>query len=635
VQDLTTVLDTAVRDTLSYLRTADPDAAADLAELRRAHLTRPGVVIVGETKRGKSSLVNALLGVPGLSPVDAAVTTAAYLHFTPGPAFAATATLPGGDQVAVDDLDQWARGRHKARRIDVTHPAPLLQYLTLLDTPGAGGLDPAHATIALDAVRRATALLFVADASAPLSQPELAFLVAASERVNSVVFALTKVDAYPGWRQVADASAPLSQPELDFLAAATERVDAVVFALTKIDAYGQWRTIADDNRALLQAHAPRFAAAPWYPLSARLAELALTADPTTRDTLAAESRIPALQHALVELAGRGHQLRLANVLRAAHRDLTRLRDAADERVRAAAADATAQAATRAERAALAARKRTESRQWTLKLNTEIQHARVAVVGRLRTRITEVQHDYARRIDAARGDALAALPDDLDTQLQAVAAQLSTVLEDTYRDVAEKVLADTFDPALVSATLRHHLITGPPRDGSGDNMLIALSAGGVALIAGRGAMLGISALGIAGAGLLIPVAGLGLGLAAGGYVIYRRRVHTDRRHAHTWLRDVLAEARAALTDEISTRFTDLQYALAVALDDAIERRLRELDALIAEIDAAAAEDAAGRARRRTAATADRDAAATRLRHADEALLRARSLTPAPTDEGLLP
>jgi hypothetical protein len=185
---------------------------------------------------------------------------------------------------------------------------------------------------------------------------------------------------------------------------------------------------------------------------------------------------------------------------------------------------------------------------------------------------------------------------------------------------------------VSATLRHQLTAGPPRDGSGDNMLIALSAGGVALIAGRGAMLGISALGIAGAGLLIPVAGIGLGLAAGGYVIYRRRVHTDRRHAHTWLRDVVAEARAALSDEISSRFTDLQYALAVALDEAIERRLRELDALIAEIDAAAAEDAAGRAKRRAAATTARDAAATRLRQADEALLRARSLTPAPTDEG---
>ena len=87
--DLTTVLDAAVRDALAHLRTADPDAAADLAELRRAHLRRPSVVVVGETKRGKSSLINALLGVPGLSPVDEAVATTAYLRFSPGPPGAA------------------------------------------------------------------------------------------------------------------------------------------------------------------------------------------------------------------------------------------------------------------------------------------------------------------------------------------------------------------------------------------------------------------------------------------------------------------------------------------------------------------------------------------------------------------
>ncbi|MEU4428604.1 dynamin family protein [Actinoplanes sp. NPDC024001] len=590
--DLTVQLDTAVRDTMSYLRTADPDAAADLAELRRDHLVRPGIVIVGETKRGKSSLVNALLGVPGLSPVDVSVATTAYLQFQPGEQFSARAWLPGGGEpIEVSDL------RHpRARRIEVTHPAPLLRYLSLLDTPGAGGLDPAHATIALDAVRRATALLFVADASAPLSQPEL-----------------------------------------DFLAAATERVDAVVFALTKIDAFPQWRGIAEDNRALLQAHAPRFAAAPWFPVSARLAELALTGDDDTRDTLAEESRIAGLQHALVELAGRGHQLRLANVLRAARGDLARLHDTAEASIQAAAADPQKQAEARAERAALAGRKRTESRQWTLRLGTEIQRARVETVGYLRTRIGEVQNELAQRIDKAGSDELTRLPDDVDTHLQAVAADLSGRLEATYHAIAERVLAEAFDAERLaatlnrlSATIRHALAAGPPR-GSGDNMLIALSAGGIALVAGRGATLGMSALGVAGAGLLIPVAGIALGLAAGGYVLYRRRVHNDRRQAQSWLRDVLAEARAALTDEISTRFTDLQYALSIALDDAIERRLRELDAHIAEIDAALAEDAAGRAKRRAAATAERDAVATRLRQADEALLRARALTPTPIDD----
>jgi len=603
-------LDTAVRDALAAVRAADADAGAELAELRRRQLTRPSVVLVGETKRGKSSLLNALLGVPGLSPVDAAVATATYLHFSPGRSASAAAYVPGVSEpvdVDVAQLAVWATGREVPgggrvpRRIEVTHPAPLLQYVSLLDTPGVGGLDPAHAAVALDAVERATALLFVADASAPLSQPELDFLVAASDRVDAVVFALTKVDAFAGWRR-----------------------------------------IAEDNRALLRVRAPRFADAPWFPVSARLAELALSVPAGEQAALVDASRIAELQHALVELAGRGHQLQLANVLRAARGDLARLEAAAAGRVQASEADPVELARVRAERSALAARKRTESRQWALLLSTETQRARVEVVGMLRTRIAAVQQDFGARIDKARGEALNALPDQVDAELQAVAVRLSEDLQATFRQVGERILAQVFDDDelaavldRLNATLRHALAASPPRDGSGDNLLIALSAGGIAFMAGRGAIFGASVFGVGSAvagGLLIPVAGLGLGLAAGGYVLYRRRVQTDRQQARTWLRDVLGEARAALSDEISYRFTDLQYALSVAVDDAVERRLRELDAHIADIDAAAAEDAAGRAKRRAQANTELSAVRAQLRQVDEVLVRARALTPAPAYDG---
>ncbi|MGX6606547.1 dynamin family protein [Micromonosporaceae bacterium Da 78-11] len=595
MSDLTAVLDVAVRDTVAEVRAADPDAGAELAELRRRHLVRPSLVVVGETKRGKSSLINALLGVPGLSPVDASVATATYLQFVPGAA-AARAWLPGSaDPIEVTDLVAWATGAQRARRIEVSHPAPLLRYVSLLDTPGVGGLDPAHAVVALDAVDKATALLFVCDAGAPLSQPELSFLVAASERVDAVVFALTKIDSYPGWRQ-----------------------------------------IADDNRTLLRAHAPRFAEAPWFPVSARLAELALSSPADQQGPLVDASRIADLQHALVQLAGQGHQLQLANVLRAARGELGRLESAATARVRAAEADPARTAAVRAERAALAARKRTESRQWTLLLSTETQRARVETIGQLRTRVAGVQQEFTTRIDTGRGETLTGLPDALDAELQAVAVELSHRLEATFQQVGDRVLASVFDAderaamlGRLNATLRHTLAAAPPRDGSGDNALIALSAGGIAFMAGRGAMLGASVFAIG--GLLVPVAGVGLGLAAGGYVLYRRRVQTDRQQARVWLRDVLGEARAALADEIANRFTDLQYALSVAVDDAVERRLRDLDAHIAEIDAATAEDAAGRARRRAAAQQELDAVRARLRRVDDVLIRARALTPVPSDD----
>ena len=64
------VLRAAVDGGLAFLRKLDPDAAADLDQVRRREVTRPSIVVVGETKRGKSSLVNMLIGVPNLSFCD-------------------------------------------------------------------------------------------------------------------------------------------------------------------------------------------------------------------------------------------------------------------------------------------------------------------------------------------------------------------------------------------------------------------------------------------------------------------------------------------------------------------------------------------------------------------------------------
>ena len=104
------LLKQAVDSGLAFLRKVDPDAAADLDALRRRELTRPAVTVVGETKRGKSSLVNMLIGVPNLSPVDAAVATASYLEFTHSAQHGARAWLPGREDpvaLGLGDLRDW------------------------------------------------------------------------------------------------------------------------------------------------------------------------------------------------------------------------------------------------------------------------------------------------------------------------------------------------------------------------------------------------------------------------------------------------------------------------------------------------------------------------------------------------
>jgi hypothetical protein len=76
-----------------------------------------------------------------------------------------------------------------------------------------------------------------------------------------------------------------------------------------------------------------------------------------------------------------------------------------------------------------------------------------------------------------------------------------------------------------------------------------------------------------------------------------------------------------------RFTDLQYALTLALDEAIERRLQQLDAHIANIDKALAEDKAERTKRKNSLSADREGVRGRIKQVDEVLVRARVLLPA--------
>ncbi len=86
-------------------------AMALYRQLREKRRDRPTVVVVGETKRGKSSVVNMLLGRPGLSPVDVDVATCVHLNFhfdTRENAHVVVAGEPDPIEIAVADIAAWA-----------------------------------------------------------------------------------------------------------------------------------------------------------------------------------------------------------------------------------------------------------------------------------------------------------------------------------------------------------------------------------------------------------------------------------------------------------------------------------------------------------------------------------------------
>ena len=107
------------------------------------------------------------------------------------------------------DLAAWVteRGnpdnRLEVEQVEVLLPHPFLERgITLVDTPGIGGLNAAHAAATLAFLPVADALVFVTDASAELTGPELEFLASAVDAGPMILVALTKIDMYPQWRRI-------------------------------------------------------------------------------------------------------------------------------------------------------------------------------------------------------------------------------------------------------------------------------------------------------------------------------------------------------------------------------------------------------------------------------------------------
>ncbi|MEM9561757.1 MAG: dynamin family protein [Actinomycetota bacterium] len=224
------VLETAIKAATAYGR---DDLARRLTEVGRTlDEGTVRVIVVGEFKQGKSSLVNGLLNAR-VCPVDDDVATSVptIIRYRQEPT--ASLLLPVDDRggkleknrqpIDVGSLPVYASelgnpgNEMRLLAVDVGLPRDLLAGgITFIDTPGVGGLGSAHTAATLAALPTADVVLFVSDASQELTQPEFEFLEATARggtgadvgRATSpgpaCAFVLTKTDFYPDWRRVAD-----------------------------------------------------------------------------------------------------------------------------------------------------------------------------------------------------------------------------------------------------------------------------------------------------------------------------------------------------------------------------------------------------------------------------------------------
>ncbi|MFE5673414.1 dynamin family protein [Agromyces sp. NPDC056523] len=203
--------------------------SGDRADLRRRleqaleRLQAPDirVIVVGEFKQGKSQLVNAVVNAP-VCPVDDDIATAVPTTVRYGERAAASVvstTAIGGTiesdgrsqrtDVPIAELARYVSERGgrgpdgDVSGAEVVLPRKLLKSgLTLIDSPGVGGLNSAHALTTLAALPSAHAMLFVSDASQEYTEPEIQFLRHAMRISPNVACVLSKIDLYPQWRRI-------------------------------------------------------------------------------------------------------------------------------------------------------------------------------------------------------------------------------------------------------------------------------------------------------------------------------------------------------------------------------------------------------------------------------------------------
>jgi hypothetical protein len=160
---------------------------------------------VGQFKRGKSTLLNALVGrtvLPtGVVPVTSAVTIVRHGH-----SVALRVRLGERDWEDCDPAtlatyvsEEHNPGNEKdVRAVEVFVPSPLLASgMCFVDTPGIGSVDLASTAATRAFVPHIDAALVVLGGDPPISAEELALVEAIGQEVGELIFVLNKADRLP------------------------------------------------------------------------------------------------------------------------------------------------------------------------------------------------------------------------------------------------------------------------------------------------------------------------------------------------------------------------------------------------------------------------------------------------------
>jgi hypothetical protein len=444
----------------------------------------PAVVVTGSTAEAKDAVIGELIAsgnpVPG-------VPDESYLVLRHGARRTARAFLPGSRQPVPypapgTDAPGQPPPSRPPRRVEFSLPAPLLAGFALVGAPAGGAFGPAYNRILLDVAARGGGLLFTLDAPVPPGQAELEFLVEAGRGAATPFFAC--------W------VGPVA-------GAGTAAGDEV---LARMAAY----------RDAVVCRVPRFAEAPWFPVTAG-------------------SGAADLRQALVKWA--------------------------------AGADPPGGPARRRVPTAVDGR---ESG-WAELLDRAVEAAQQAVRQALDAELADVHARCGQEV--VFGGGCAGMPAALDREMHALSLSAVDRADAAITEIIRQVLAHVLDeaeppPDDVVARVAGALRQRVEEDGPDLSrvLLVISTRGAVATVAGAPAAGALAAYQTGtGPGVLPP---LGVGVSASCYKRWRDE-KADADTALGWLQDAVRGTELALRPVLAERFEAVRQVLTGLVGDAVD------------------------------------------------------------------
>ncbi len=202
-----------IRDQLMAQELCRPQAIKLDGLAKKLEKSEMTIAVIGQFKRGKTTLVNSLLGsdlLPvGIVPITSAVTRIRQAEGAPdrtdpadAPATARVWFLNGlCEEVPAEQLhryisEQENRDNHlQVDEVELTTDAEILRDgIVLVDTPGVGSVHEKNSTSARAFARESDAVIFMLSVDSPVNQIEVDFLRDTRRFAGRFYFVVNKID---------------------------------------------------------------------------------------------------------------------------------------------------------------------------------------------------------------------------------------------------------------------------------------------------------------------------------------------------------------------------------------------------------------------------------------------------------